>query len=96
MPSTPPDISPAPPTQSSATLIRNSLFKFVFLLMAIFVLTSYLLVYIAKDLDRIEAQESEFHTETAVKSLEKSLATILSDYGIWGEAYAHLHLQVDP
>lgn len=95
MPSPPPYNSTAPPTQSSAMLIRRSLFKFVFLLVAIFVLTSYLLVYIAKDLDRIEAQESEFHTETAVKSLEKSLVTILSDYGIWGEAYTHLHLQVD-
>ena len=81
MPSPPPYNSTAPPTQSSATLIRHSLFKFVFLLVAIFVLTSYLLVYIAKDLDRIEAQKSEFHTETAVKSLEKSLVTILSDYG---------------
>ena len=58
--------------------------------MAIFVLTSYLLVYIAKDLDRIEAQESEFHTETAVKSLEKSLVTILSDYGIWPSQFCHL------
>ena len=88
--------SNTPPHQSSAALIRNSLFKFVFLLVGVFMLTSYLLVYIARDLDRIEALESEFHTKKAIASLEKSLATIISDYGIWGDAYTHLHVQVDP
>ncbi|WP_342655392.1 EAL domain-containing protein [Pseudomonas sp. F3-2] len=81
--------------RSSVTIIRASLFKFVGLLTGVFLLTGYLLVYLANDLDQTEEAESAFYTEKAVRALEKSISATVKDYAFWGDAYKHLHLTVD-
>lgn len=80
---------------SSVALIRVSLLKFSGLLAAVFLLAIGLLIYVAQDLDRIEEAESVFYTEKAIDSLEKSARMTLKDYAFWGDAYRHLHIEVD-
>ncbi|MDR6917073.1 diguanylate cyclase (GGDEF)-like protein/PAS domain S-box-containing protein [Pseudomonas sp. 3296] len=82
--------------RSSVSLARTSLFKFVGLLAGVFLLASFSLVYLANDLDRTEEAKSAFYTKKAVQSLEKSLRSVVKDYAFWGDAYKHLHVQVDP
>lgn len=81
--------------RSSLSLARGSLFKFVGLLAAVFVLASLSLIYLAHDLDRTEEVESAFYTKKAVQSLEKSMRSTVKDYAFWGDAYKHLHTEVD-
>ncbi|VVN36583.1 hypothetical protein PS645_05132 [Pseudomonas fluorescens] len=81
--------------RSSVALARASLFKFVGLLAGVFLLASYALIYLAHDLDRTEEVESAFYTNKAMQSLEKSLRITVKDYAFWGDAYKHLHTQVD-
>jgi diguanylate cyclase (GGDEF)-like protein/PAS domain S-box-containing protein len=66
------------------------------LLAGVFLLASVSLVFLARDLDRTEEAESAFYTQKAVQSLEKSLRLTVKDYAFWGDAYKHLHTQVDP
>jgi diguanylate cyclase (GGDEF)-like protein/PAS domain S-box-containing protein len=82
--------------RSSVSLTRASLFKFAGLLAGVFVLASVSLVYLAHDLDRKEEVESAFYTQKAMQSLEKSLRSTVKDYAFWGDAYKHLHTEVDP
>ena len=82
--------------RTSVSLARASLFKFVGLLAGVFLLASVSLVFLARDLDRTEEAESAFYTQKAVQSLEKSLRLTVKDYAFWGDAYKHLHTQVDP
>lgn len=88
--------NPSSSRRSSVVLARASLFKFVGLLAGVFLLASYSLVYLAHDLDRTEEAESAFYTKKAVQSLEKSLRSTVKDYAFWGDAYKHLHTEVDP
>lgn len=81
--------------RSSVALARGSLFKFAFLLGGVFLLASYSLIYLANNLDDTEEAESVFYTKKAVESLEKSLRSTVKDYAFWGDAYKHLHVQVD-
>jgi diguanylate cyclase (GGDEF)-like protein/PAS domain S-box-containing protein len=76
-------------------IIRASLFKFVGLLTGVFLLTGYLLIYLAHDLDRNEELESAFYTQKAVRALEKAISATVKDYAFWGDAYKHLHAAVD-
>ncbi|MDR8389285.1 EAL domain-containing protein [Pseudomonas sp. JL2] len=80
---------------SGVALARTFLFKFVSLLAAVFFLASYSLVYLAHDLDRAEEVESAFYTNKAMQSLEKSLRSTVKDYAFWGDAYKHLHVEMD-
>lgn len=82
--------------RTSVSLARASLFKFVGLLAGVFLLASVSLVFLARDLDHTEEAESAFYTQKAVQSLEKSLRLTVKDYAFWGDAYKHLHTQVDP
>ncbi|MHC8353847.1 bifunctional diguanylate cyclase/phosphodiesterase [Pseudomonas sp. LB3P81] len=86
----------SPSHRSSVRLARASLFKFAGLLVAVFLLASYSLVYLAHDLDRTEEVESAFYTKKAMQSLKKSLRSTVKDYAFWGDAYKHLHAEVDP
>jgi diguanylate cyclase (GGDEF)-like protein/PAS domain S-box-containing protein len=86
----------APASSSTVALARGSLLKFAFLLAAVFLLAGYLLIFLARDLDRTEEVESAFYTEKAVHSLEKSLTITVKDYAFWGDAYRYLHIKVDP
>ncbi|WP_454868491.1 bifunctional diguanylate cyclase/phosphodiesterase [Pseudomonas farris] len=81
--------------RSSVSLARASLFKFVGLLAGVFLLASVSLIYLAHDLDRTEEVESAFYTKKAMQSLEKSLRSTVKDYAFWGDAYKHLHTEVD-
>ncbi|WP_426139934.1 bifunctional diguanylate cyclase/phosphodiesterase [Pseudomonas sp. DWP3-1-2] len=83
------------PDRSSVALARASLFKFAGLLAGVFLLVSVLLTYVAHDLDRTEEAQSAFYTKKAVQSLEKSLRSIVKDYAFWGDAYQHLHVEMD-
>ena len=82
-------------TRSSVALTRTSFFKFVGLLTGVFVLAGYLLIYLAHDLNHTEELKGAFYTEKAVQSLEKSLRSTVRDYAFWGDAYRHLHHEVD-
>lgn len=84
------------PKRSSVALTRTSLFKFAGLLTGVFLLASYLLIYLGHDLDKTEQSEGSFYVEKAVQSLEKSLRMTVRDYAFWGDAYRHLHTEVDP
>ena len=96
MPNSSTSSNPASSRRSSVVLARASLLKFVGLLAGVFLLASYSLVYLAHDLDRTEEAESAFYTKKAVQSLEKSLRSTVKDYAFWGDAYRHLHAEVDP
>ncbi|WP_424476625.1 CHASE4 domain-containing protein, partial [Pseudomonas viridiflava] len=85
----------APLNRTSVALTRISLFKFIGLLVSVFLLAGYLLVYLARDMDRTEETEGAFYTEKAVHSFEKSLRSVVKDYALWGDAYKHLHVAVD-
>lgn len=87
----------ATPQQSdtSLTLARAYLVQFSTLLAVVFVLASYLLIYLARDLDRNEELESSFYAAKAVRSIEHTLGTTLKDYAFWGDAYRYLHMTVD-
>ena len=92
--------SPAPDDQRSTQrstlgVARATLFKFVALLAAVFCMTGYLLIFLAQDLDHTEEQESAFYTQKAISALEKSLSSTVKDYAFWGDAYKHLHLEVN-
>ncbi|GLK90202.1 bifunctional diguanylate cyclase/phosphodiesterase [Pseudomonas turukhanskensis] len=91
---TPPSDAAAP-SRSSVALTRASLFKFAGLLVAGFVFAVYLFFYLAQDLDRTEETESAFYTEKAMQAFEKTLRLTLKDYAFWGDAYKHLHSEVD-
>lgn len=95
MPNDLPTISCSQTNRSSVALTRASLFKFVGLLAGVFLLACYSLVYVAQNLDRGEEVDSAFYTKKAVESLEKSLRSTVKDYAFWGDAYKHLHTQVD-
>ncbi|MGY4533977.1 diguanylate cyclase (GGDEF)-like protein/PAS domain S-box-containing protein [Pseudomonas sp. TE3786] len=91
----PPD-SGTTPDRSSVALTRASFFKFVGLLISVFFFAGYLLIYLAQDLDQTEEGEGAFYTQKALQSLENSLRSTVRDYAFWGDAYRHLHHQVDP
>ncbi|RZI82304.1 MAG: diguanylate cyclase [Pseudomonas sp.] len=80
---------------SSVRLASEPLFKFVALLAGVFLLAGISLVYLAQDLDRTEQEKNAFYVRKAVQSLEKSLAVTVQDYAFWGDAYRHLHAEVD-
>lgn len=80
---------------SSVRLASAPLFKFVALLAGVFLLAGISLVYLALDLDRTEQEKNAFYVRKAVQSLEKSLAVTVQDYAFWGDAYRHLHAEVD-
>jgi diguanylate cyclase (GGDEF)-like protein/PAS domain S-box-containing protein len=82
-------------SSTSLALARAALFKFVGLLFLVFVLASYLLIYLAQDLNKTEELESAFYTNKAIQSFENSLATTLKDYAFWGDAYRNMHLHIN-
>lgn len=86
----------AAPTRSSVALTRTSLFQFVGLLTSVFLLAGYLLIYLGHDLDQTEEAEGYFYAEKAIQSLDNALRSTVRDYAFWGDAYRHLHTEVDP
>lgn len=80
---------------SNLSVARISLMGFSSLLLSIFLLASVLLIYIAFEQNRDAETRSRFYTEKAVQSLEKSVSLTIKDYAFWGDAYEHLHKQVD-
>jgi diguanylate cyclase (GGDEF)-like protein/PAS domain S-box-containing protein len=80
---------------SNLSLARISLMGFSSLLLSIFLLASVLLIYIAFEQNRDAETRSRFYTEKAVQSFERSVSLTIKDYAFWGDAYEHLHKQVD-
>lgn len=88
-------MTPSTHRRSGVAIIRASLLKFVGLLTGVFLLAGYLILYLANDLDRREANESAFYTRKAVQAIEKSIGATVKDYAFWGDAYKHLHTTID-
>lgn len=91
----PPGVTSSRYRHSSLSILRTSLFKFVGLLTAVLLLTGYLLIYLAKDLDRTEEAESAFYTAKAIQALEKTVSVTVKDYAFWGDAYKYLLSTID-
>ncbi|QQZ44492.1 EAL domain-containing protein [Pseudomonas sp. SK3(2021)] len=92
-------VAPSSATQthsSNLSLARASLLGCSALLLAIFLLVTALLVYIAHDQNHEAEAHSHFDSENALQGFEKLTRSIVKDYAFWGDAYRHLHLQVDP
>jgi len=91
------DPSSATRSQSSnLSLARASLLGCSALLLAIFLLVTALLVYIARDQNHEAETHSRIDSENAVQSVEKLSLSTVKDNAFWGDAYRHLHLRVDP
>lgn len=80
---------------SNQALTRATLLGCSGLLLALFLFTGLLLVYIALDQNLSAEQHNRLDIEKALQSLDSNARTTLKDYALWGDAYQHLHLQVD-
>jgi diguanylate cyclase (GGDEF)-like protein/PAS domain S-box-containing protein len=80
-------------SNSSAT--RKTLLFISALLVALFVVASVALVQIASEQNKQAIKQSLFYVEKATQARQKSILATINDYAFWGEAYRHLHAQVD-
>lgn len=80
---------------SRVALTRSFLVKLASLLICVFSLASYLLIYLAHDLDQTEDLEGAFYAQKAIHALEKSMRSTIRDYAFWGDAYRYLHREVN-
>ncbi|MCO7613480.1 EAL domain-containing protein [Pseudomonas chlororaphis] len=81
---------------SSQALARATLLGCSGLLLALFLFTGVLLVYIALDQNLAAEQHNRLEIEQALQTLKSHARTTVKDYAQWGDAYQHLHLGVDP
>lgn len=89
-----PEQRPATRT-SNLSLTRATLLGCSLLLLAIFLLTSGLLIYIALGQNREAEAHNRFDIEKALQVFDKSARSTVKDYAFWGDAYRHLHQSVD-
>lgn len=81
---------------SNQALARATLLGCSGLLLALFIFTGVLLVYIALDQNLAAEQHNRLEIEQALQSLKNHARRTVKDYAQWGDAYQHLHLKVDP
>jgi diguanylate cyclase (GGDEF)-like protein/PAS domain S-box-containing protein len=74
---------------------RRSLLWVSALLLALFVFASVALVHIARSQNQAASQQSLFYVNTALENRRKSLLASVLDYAFWGDAYGHLHADLD-
>ncbi|MET1080280.1 MAG: EAL domain-containing protein [Pseudomonas sp.] len=78
-----------------ATFTRRTLLAISALLLMAFLVTAAALVQIAHRQNTQAQQQSRFFAEKAVAARQDSLLRSIGDYAYWGDAYQHLHAQVD-
>ncbi|NBF11697.1 bifunctional diguanylate cyclase/phosphodiesterase [Pseudomonas sp. Fl4BN1] len=89
-------LDPSPGSSpSNQALTRTTLLGCLGLLLALFLFTAVLLVYIALDQNLAAEQHSRLDLDKALQAFDSNARTTLKDYALWGDAYQHLHLSVD-
>ncbi|WP_415753239.1 EAL domain-containing protein [Pseudomonas leptonychotis] len=84
-----------PNVLSNSSVTRKALLFISALLLVLFVVASVALVQIAAQQNDQAIKQSLFYAEKAIQARQKSILAVVSDYAFWGEAYRHLHVQVD-
>lgn len=87
--------SSLPSVMSNSSVTRKVLLFISVLLLVLFVVASVALVQIASRQNDQAIERGLFYVSKAIQSRQKSVLAVISDYAFWGEAYRHLHLQVD-
>lgn len=88
-------VLPQGSSPSNQALTRVTLFGCCGLLLALFLFTAMLLVYIALEQNHSAEQHNRLDIDKALQTLASSTRTTLKDYALWGDAYQNLHLKVD-
>jgi hypothetical protein len=84
-----PTNSCSPTSRSSVAITRASLFKFVGLLVGVFLLACYALVYVAQNLDRAEEIDNAFYTKKAVYAARWVGAALVRDDSRFAARFGH-------
>ncbi|UCZ85148.1 EAL domain-containing protein [Pseudomonas sp. L5B5] len=80
---------------SNQALTRVTLLGCCGLLLALFLFTATLLVFIAQEQNLSAEQHHRLDIDKALQTLASSTGTTIKDYALWGDAYQNLHLKVD-
>lgn len=80
---------------SNQALTRVTLLSCCGLLLALFLFTTALLVFIALEQNRSAEQHNRQDIDKALQTLASNTRTTIKDYALWGDAYRNLHLAVD-
>lgn len=83
------------PLKVNASTTRTALLFISALLLALFVAAGVGLVQIASQQNDQALKQSLLYVEKATQIRQNAMLAIMRDYAFWGEAYRHLHVQVD-
>lgn len=81
--------------RSTTTFIKRALLLMVSLLTALFVIAIVALLIIVRNINQDADRQSAMLLEKAIHNRVETLTTHTKDYAWWGEAYSHLHPNVD-
>lgn len=81
--------------RSTTTFIKRALLLMVSLLTALFVIAIVALLIIVRNINQDADRQSAMLLEKAIHNRVDTLTTHIKDYAWWGEAYSHLHPNVD-
>lgn len=88
-------IPPTPAIGPSLRSTRSSLLLLSGLLLTLFLIVAIALVKIAWQQNHAALVQSRGYASKAIENQLANMAASVSDYAFWGEAYQHLHTQVD-
>jgi len=81
--------------KSTTPFIKRALLLMVSLLTALFVIAIVALLIIVRNINQDADRQSAMLLEKAIHNRVDTLTTHIKDYAWWGEAYSHLHPNVD-
>jgi len=81
--------------KSTTTFIKRALLLMVSLLTALFVIAIVALLIIVRNINQDADRQSAMLLDKAIHNRVETLTTHIKDYAWWGEAYSHLHPNVD-
>ncbi|WP_286184909.1 EAL domain-containing protein [Enterobacter sp. C2] len=81
--------------KSTTPFIKRALLLMVSLLTALFVIAIVALLIIVRNINQDADKQSAMLLEKAIHNRVDTLTTHIKDYAWWGEAYSHLHPNVD-
>jgi sensor domain CHASE-containing protein len=81
--------------EHSKRLINKTFTYIVTLLIAIFAAAIISLLIIKNNVNEISDSHDDFFVKKSVRSRQESIRSHLKDYAEWGDAYKHLHQNVD-
>ncbi len=81
--------------RSTTTFIKRALLLMVSLLTALFVIAIVALLIIVRNINQDADRQSAMLLEKAIHNRVDTLTTHIKDYAWWGEAYSHLHPNID-